>query len=476
MEQVLIVEDDKGLNQGLCRALKTNNRQIFSCYDLKTAREQLLCGSVSLVLLDVNLSDGSGLSLLQEIKENTPDTPVILLTANDTDMDMDIVDGLERGADDYITKPFSLSVLRARVNTQLRKKIPIHVNTPIHIDHFCFDFDTMTFYVGNDKVELSKTEQKLLHLLIANRGQTLVRGDLVSQSALMEGLDESLFDKVTGIEGDLSPLFQKDTNAIAILCTTDDYGNAEHLDFYPPLGSVQTITYIDEESSHDVDYTVCAYVTVPYSMSFRYYTTGYSFVLPIEKLNYDSRHESVPMFYLFDTPDTIAESSAEDYLADLTTNDLSGLVYESKATIRSEFEGFQHIFLLFGGLLCAIIWLVGILNFFNAILTGIFSRKREFAVLQAVGMTGKQLKSMLVYEGLFYTLAAALGAALLSLAINPLIGCLLENMFWFFSAKFTILPVIFTLPLFALLGWLIPSLMYSCTDKYSIVEQLQENH
>lgn len=155
------------------------------------------------------------------------------------------------------------------------------------------------------------------------------RGNLVSQSALMEGLDESLFDKVTVIEGDLSPLFQKDTNAIAILCTTDDYGNAEHLDFYPPLGSVQTITYIDEESSHDVDYTVCAYVTVPYSMSFRYYTTDYSFVLPIEKLNYDSRHESIPMFYLFDTPDTIAESSAEDYLADLTTNDLSGLMYES---------------------------------------------------------------------------------------------------------------------------------------------------
>lgn len=179
MEQLLIVEDDKGLNQGLCRALKTNDRLIFSCYDLKTAREQLLCGSVSLILLDINLPDGSGLNLLQEIKENTPDIPVILLTANDTDMD--IVDGLERGADDYITKPFSLSVLRARVNTQLRKKIPTHVNTPIHIDHFCFDFDTMTFYVGNDKVELSKTEQKLLHLLIANRGQTLVRGDLVDK-------------------------------------------------------------------------------------------------------------------------------------------------------------------------------------------------------------------------------------------------------------------------------------------------------
>ena len=150
MEQLLIIEDDKGLNQGLCKALKADNRQIFSCQDLKTAREQLLCGSVSLILLDINLPDGSGLDLLREIKEKTPDIPVILLTVNDTDMD--IVDGLERGADDYITKPFSLSVLRARVNTQLRKKITIPKNTPIHIDHFCFDFGTMTFCVGVPKL------------------------------------------------------------------------------------------------------------------------------------------------------------------------------------------------------------------------------------------------------------------------------------------------------------------------------------
>ena len=92
MEQLLIIEDDIGLNQGLSKALKADNRQIISCQDLKTAKEQLLCGSVSLILLDINLPDGSGLDLLYEIKEKTPDMPVILLTANDTDMD--IVDGL----------------------------------------------------------------------------------------------------------------------------------------------------------------------------------------------------------------------------------------------------------------------------------------------------------------------------------------------------------------------------------------------
>ena len=326
------------------------------------------------------------------------------------------------------------------------------------------------------------------------------RGDLVSQSALIEGLDKSLFDKLTVVEGDISPLLQDDTNAIAVVVPTDDYGNVSNLDFSPPVGSTQTITYIDEgyyidsrtgnlcdentpaeymqfqlSASHDVDYTVCAYVTVPYSMSFRYYSRGYSFVLPIEKLNNDSQHESIPMFYLFDTSDDIAEASAENYLTDLTADDLSGLMYESKATLRAEFEGFQNMFLLLGGLLCAIIGLVGILNFFNTIMTGILSRKREFAVLQAVGMTSKQLKAMLVYEGLFYALSSALCALVLSFVINPLVGDLLENMFWFFSGKFTIVPVIIAIPIFALLGWLIPYAMYNQAAKYSIVEQLRND-
>ena len=179
MEQLLIIEDDIGLNQGLSKALKADDRQIISCYNLSGAREQLLCGRVSLILLDINLPDGNGLDFLKEIKEKAPDIPVILLTANDTDMD--IVGGLERGADDYITKPFSLSVLRARVNTQLRKKITIYENAPIQIDHFFFDFGTMTFCVGETKVELSKTEQKLLRLLVENRGRTMTRGDLVDR-------------------------------------------------------------------------------------------------------------------------------------------------------------------------------------------------------------------------------------------------------------------------------------------------------
>ena len=131
MEQILILEDDIALNQGLCKALKTENRRIVSCETIKAARDQLLCGCPSLILLDINLPDGSGLDFLQELKRNYPTIPVILLTANDTDMD--IVKGLELGADDYITKPFSLSVLRARVPSLERRKAYRHIPLPVYI-------------------------------------------------------------------------------------------------------------------------------------------------------------------------------------------------------------------------------------------------------------------------------------------------------------------------------------------------------
>ena len=87
MKQILIVEDDRDLSRGLCLALKDENLQIVPCFDLKSAREQLACAMTELVLLDINLPDGNGLLLLREIKTGSRSIPVILLTANDTEMD-----------------------------------------------------------------------------------------------------------------------------------------------------------------------------------------------------------------------------------------------------------------------------------------------------------------------------------------------------------------------------------------------------
>ena len=164
------------LSEGLCLALKETKSTINQFHTLRDARIALAAAAPALVILDINLPDGSGLDLLREIKRGSS-TPVILLTANDTEMD--VVLGLENGADDYITKPFSLAILRARVNTQLRRQEGI--TQPVRIDHYVFDFEKMLFSIDETAVELSKTEQKLLRLLVENRGATMSRDTLLTR-------------------------------------------------------------------------------------------------------------------------------------------------------------------------------------------------------------------------------------------------------------------------------------------------------
>ena len=126
--------------------------------------------------LDVNFKDGNGMDYLAEIRRES-NVPVIMLTANN--MEMDIVTGLEQGANDYITKPFSLMVLRARVNVQLRED---GHNTDIFRDgDFYFDFYKMEFLYKGQVLDLSRTEQRLLHCLIVNKGRVASRSQLIDE-------------------------------------------------------------------------------------------------------------------------------------------------------------------------------------------------------------------------------------------------------------------------------------------------------
>lgn len=179
MKRILIIEDDRDLNQGLCLALQNSAHQIVSCFDLQSGRRVLAEQTVDLILLDINLPDGNGLTFLQELRKGSA-VPVILLTANDTEMD--VVIGLEHGADDYITKPFSLAILRARVSAQLRRAEQTDTtHNRIVLDRFVFDFDRMEFQKEGQLIELSKIEQKLLRLLVENKGVTLSRAALVDR-------------------------------------------------------------------------------------------------------------------------------------------------------------------------------------------------------------------------------------------------------------------------------------------------------
>lgn len=177
MQNILLLEDDTALGNGIRLALQSQNTKIQLCRTLADAQNILSEHLFDLLILDVNLPDGSGLDLLAKVRL-TSSVPVILLTAND--MEMDIVNGLESGADDYITKPFSLAVLRARVNTQLRRNVP-KKSAIIEIDCFRFDFDNMEYRKNDCLIDLSKTEQKLLRILVENSGHTIPRAVLIDK-------------------------------------------------------------------------------------------------------------------------------------------------------------------------------------------------------------------------------------------------------------------------------------------------------
>ena len=174
MKNITIIEDDAALNNGIALALRNDEYSFRQLYRLSEYSSEKPC---DLIILDINLPDGNGFDFLKKLRKFS-DIPVIILTAND--LETDEVTGLELGADDYITKPFSLMVLRARIDKVLRKT-RTSSSGKYSDGIYSFDFETMTFSVNGVSVELSKTEQKLLRMLVCNKGQTLSREFLVDR-------------------------------------------------------------------------------------------------------------------------------------------------------------------------------------------------------------------------------------------------------------------------------------------------------
>lgn len=183
--QILIVEDDKGLNQGIALALREDGVSFHSAYTLSQARALWKREAVDLVILDVNLPDGSGYDLLKEIRRESQ-KPVLMLTAND--LETDEVTGFSLGADDYITKPFSLMALRARVERTRKRMAGTAAASDYQDERYWFRFQEMVFLADGAEVVLSKTDQKLLRLFTAHPGQILSRDRLVD-SIWTDGAD-----------------------------------------------------------------------------------------------------------------------------------------------------------------------------------------------------------------------------------------------------------------------------------------------
>lgn len=179
MKGILLLEDDKSLNRGISFKLKKEGYNLFSAFSIKEARNIFLENEISLIISDIGLPDGSGLDFCEEIRKQS-DVYIIMLTA--LNQEIDIVTGYELGADDYITKPFSLMVLMSKINAVMKRCEKTNTNSLITCDDFTFDLNDNKLKKQGENILLSNTETKLLKYLMENSKQ------IISKEQLLEAI------------------------------------------------------------------------------------------------------------------------------------------------------------------------------------------------------------------------------------------------------------------------------------------------
>ena len=173
--KILLVEDNIMLAKGLIYSLNQQSFDIVHKTNVKESKEFLKDNKVDVIILDISLPDGNGFDLYKSIIFNM-DIPTIFLTAKDEEDD--IVRGLEMGAEDYITKPFSVRELIARINKIVLKK---KKNLVIKVKDIEFDIDKMVVYKNNDQIQFTSLELKILHLLFINLNKAVTRNYILEK-------------------------------------------------------------------------------------------------------------------------------------------------------------------------------------------------------------------------------------------------------------------------------------------------------
>ena len=177
--RILVVEDDRLLNSTLCYNLTTVGYQVDAALTKADAIGQTEKQNYELIVLDVNLPDGNGFDFCREIKERRPDTVIIFLTAND--MESDMLKGFELGADDYVTKPFPISVFQKKVSALL-SRITKQSGGDFYDDgNLLINFSELTAALSGQAVTFTPLEYRLLKVLTSNSKQVLTRGQLLEK-------------------------------------------------------------------------------------------------------------------------------------------------------------------------------------------------------------------------------------------------------------------------------------------------------
>lgn len=174
-KKLLIIEDDIDLREGLHFSFKGDGYEVLDVGTRREGQQEIKKGSYDLVLLDCNLPDGTGFDLCREVRRFSM-IPIIMLTARDTEMDE--IKALELGVNDYLSKPFSLGVLKARMKRILNEKAE---TANLCSGNIVIDKSTCKVYKDEEEITLSKLEYRLLMYLIENKNHVLSKEQILSQ-------------------------------------------------------------------------------------------------------------------------------------------------------------------------------------------------------------------------------------------------------------------------------------------------------
>lgn len=181
-KKIMVVEDDLVLSAGLCFELDSGGYLTVAAYNCQKARQLVASNHFDLVLLDVNLPDGNGFNLCREIKLQRPELPVIFLTAND--LEQDVLNGFDIGAEDYVTKPFNMQILLRRIEVALRRAGATQPTGQADLwrdGWLTLDFSALTAQRGVEKLAITPNEYKLLKTLTEHSGKILTRQILLER-------------------------------------------------------------------------------------------------------------------------------------------------------------------------------------------------------------------------------------------------------------------------------------------------------
>ena len=313
----------------------------------------------------------------------------------------------------------------------------------------------------------------------------------VDEPSIVIGMDDPLFSKLKASEGNIDDIFKTENGLIMEFNGKSKVGDKVTINYVSRYGmqnkNTGEILFFDTDPIPDdvtdyemyiewieTEFTVCAIVKeIPsdFSANFIYAGDGYSMLVRKEGIEDITGGEFKNLAFLADADSDSSAAETEKYLKDLT-KDSERIQYKSIETEREEFRKLNDMILKIGIVIVVTIGIIGILNFINAILTSILSRKHELAMLAAVGMTRSQIRKMLFIEGAFYSVLSVIIAVPLSLLMNALIGSI--GLFWLsVTTRYVLWPLLLILPVFGILSYLIPNLIYGHIRSKSIVDDLK---